>query len=371
MGSTEGLYANVQAASERCDIGETSAVTEFHQALPQYAPTPLVPLPELAKEIGIRAVYVKDESNRFGLPSFKVLGASWGCFRAIVHHLGLSLASSLPKVSAEAVTGGLSLVAATEGNHGRAVAFMARLLKIPARVHVPCSMDVSTRNLIAGEGACVVISQGDYDQAVHEAFRQAKELPGALFIQDTAFEGYTDVPAWIVQGYSTMLKEIEEQLSLLGEKADLMITPVGVGSLAHAVVQHCKSREKPVSVATVEPDSAPCLFMSLQAGKPVNVKTSSTIMDGMNCGTVSTTAWPDLHRLVDFSITVSSHESHEAVEFLSQNQIFAGPCGGASLAALRRLSTHVAASSSLSKNSVFVLLSTEGSRKYSLPYDVR
>lgn len=343
---------------------------KFHQSLPNYAPTPLVSLPELATELGVRAVFVKDESNRFGLPSFKVLGASWGCFRAVALHLGLPSTVSLEEVSTRAKGSSITLVAATEGNHGRAVAFMARLLGIDAKIFVPEHMNETTRNFIAKEGAGVVVVPGDYDQAVREASYKTHQVNGALLIQDTAFQGYEDVPAWIVEAYSTVMAEIEERLTELGLVASVMVTPVGVGSLAHAVASHCKSRKEPISVVAVETDSAPCLSSSLRAGKPVTVRTSSTIMDGMNCGTVSSTAWPDLQRLVDACITVSCYESHSAVQYFSSKSVPAGPCGGASLAALRHLAGAKEATSLLNKDSVVVLLSTEGAREYPIPLDV-
>lgn len=370
MSSRRPIYINSTAATERCEDSQAAAIKQFHQSLPNYSPTPLVPLPELAAELGVRAVFVKDESNRFGLPSFKVLGASWGCFRAVAQQLELPPTASLDEVSTGAKASAITLVAATEGNHGRAVAFMARLLGIDAQIFVPRSMDERTQGFIAGEGASVVVSTGCYDQAVEEASERADELPGALLIQDTAFEGYESVPAWIVEGYSTMMNEAEEQVAQLGLTTSVMVTPVGVGSLAHAVVRHCKSGQPPVSVVAVEPDSAPCLFKSLHAGKSITVETSSTIMDGMNCGTVSTTAWPDLQRLADACVTVSSYESHEAVQFLTSKSVRAGPCGGASLAALRRLAAEARASSLLHKDSVVVLLSTEGARQYPIPRDV-
>lgn len=361
---------NLAAASERCDPLPVTGVREFHQSLPNYAPTPILSLPEIANEIGVRAVFVKDESNRFGLPAFKALGASWGCFRAVAQRLGLSAAVSMKELSVEAKKNSLMLVAATEGNHGRAVAFMARLLGIESRIFVAQSMDEATRGFIAEEGACVTIVKGCYDMAVREAFEQTQISSGALLIQDTAFDGYEDVPAWIVEGYSTMMSETEQQISELGFSVDLMVTPVGVGSLAHAVARHCKSRETPASIVTVESDSAPCLSAGLRAGKPVTVQTSATIMDGMNCGTVSTTAWPDLQRLVDVSITVSSYESHCAVKYLASRLVHAGPCGGASLAALQRLAVSHEGSLLLGKDSVVVLLSTEGPRDYAIPRDV-
>ncbi|KAJ5665860.1 uncharacterized protein N7477_008308 [Penicillium maclennaniae] len=369
MSSRRPIYVN-PATGERCEWSPVPGLAEFHRSLPNYAPTPLMSLNELATELGIRAIYVKDESNRFGLPAFKALGASWGCFRAIARQVGLPTTASLDDVSIQAKTNSLVLFAATEGNHGRAVAFMARLMGIEARIFVPRSMDETTQGFITGEGARVFVSQGSYDMAVQEAFDQSRHIENAFLIQDTAFEGYEDIPAWIVEGYSTMMIEVEEQLSQLGLSASVVVTPVGVGSLAHAVTQHCKSRERPVSVVAVEPDSAPSLFSSLRAGKLIPVQTSDTIMDGMNCGTVSSTAWPDLQRLVDACVTVSSYESHLAVQYLTSRAVDTGPCGGASLAALRCLAADKERSTVLNEDSIVVLLATEGARKYQTPRDV-
>lgn len=370
MSSRRPIYLNPAAASERCESLPVAGVADFHRSLPKYAPTPLVALPEIADAIGVKAVFVKDESNRFGLPAFKALGASWGCFRAVALKLGLPSTVSLEELSAQAKKHSLTLIAATEGNHGRAVAFMARLLGIESQIFVPQSMDEATRGFIAAEGAHVSVVQGCYDMAVQEAFDQSRLLDGALLIQDTAFSGYEEVPAWIVEGYSTMMREAEEQVSQLSLSTSVMVTPVGVGSLAHAVARHCKSRIEPVSVVAVEPDSAPCLSASLPAGNSVTVQTSATIMDGMNCGTVSSTAWPDLHRFVDACVTVPCYESHGAVQYLSSKSIAAGPCGGASLAAIKRLAGVEEDRSLLNKDSVVVLLSTEGTRGYPTPRDV-
>ncbi|KAJ5595276.1 uncharacterized protein N7459_001484 [Penicillium hispanicum] len=366
--SRRPIYVNPAASGERYNYSQPVGVAEFHKSLPGYAPTPLVSLPDLAAELGVQAVFVKDESNRFGLPSFKVLGASWGCFRAVAQHLGFASSPgdiALEDLSARAQESSITLVAATEGNHGRAVAFMARVLGVDAQIFVPRSMDEATRARIASEGASVCVVQGDYDQAVREASDRARHAE-VILIQDTAFDGYEEVPAWIVEGYSTMMDEAEEQIALLGLSTNVMITPVGVGSLAHAVAQHCKSRNK--SVVAVEPDSAPCLTASLRAGESIPVTTSSTIMNGMNCGTVSSTAWPDLQRLVDACVTVSSYESHCAVQYLTSKSVPAGPCGGASLAALLRMSND--APSLLREDSVIILLSTEGTRQYQIPRDV-
>ncbi|EAW11764.1 putative diaminopropionate ammonia-lyase [Aspergillus clavatus NRRL 1] len=335
--SRRRIHYNPNAATERCIPTDIHGLSQFHRSLANYAPTPLVSLPELAAELGVKAVFAKDESNRFGLPSFKVLGASWGTFRAVASHLGLAPTAALDQVRHSLEEHPIKLFAATEGNHGRAVAFMAKNLGVTARIFVPRSMDEGTRNRIVSEGADVIITRGDYDQAVQDAWNVSQQTHGGLLIQDTAFEGYEEVPSWIVEGYSTMMSEIDEQLGQQDLQSTITVTPVGVGSLAHAVVRHCKSRSPPSAVVTVEPDSGPCLISSLNAGRKVAVKTSSTIMDGMNCGTVSMTAWPDLQRAVDAAITVSSYESHCAVAYLASHSVPAGPCGGASLAAVRQL----------------------------------
>ncbi|KAJ5205907.1 Peptidase M20 [Penicillium cf. griseofulvum] len=370
MSSRRSIYFNPAAANESSASPQIEGLTAFHQSFPNYAPTPLVQLPELAAELGVAAILVKDESNRFGLPSFKVLGASWGCFRVIAAQLSLPSTVSLDELSRRAKEASIVLTTASMGNHGRAVAFMARLLGIEARIFVPRSLNKWTRDLIAGEGARLVVVQGDYDQAVQKAVDETRAGQGILLIQDTAFEGYEDVPAWIVEGYSTMMHEVQNELARLGLSGSMMITPAGVGSLAHAVAKHCKSQSTPMSVVAVEPDTAACISSSLAAGKPVTVQTSSTIMDGMDCGTVSSTSWPDMQRLVDACVTVSSYESHCAVQYLTSKSVAAGPCGGASLAALRRLATSEEAMSLLNKDSVVILLSTEGAREYPVPKDV-
>ncbi|PLB33471.1 putative diaminopropionate ammonia-lyase [Aspergillus candidus] len=369
MSSRRPVYFNPAAATARCAEPQTASLKAFHQSLPRYKPTRLTSLPELAAQIGVRAVFVKDESDRFGLPAFKVLGASWGCYRAIVAHLGQSPTISLDELAERLKGTPLTLVAATDGNHGRAVAFMARLLGLGARIYVPQAMDETTRGLIAREGANIIVVRSGYDQAVQEAADAVKAMDGGLLVQDTAFAGYEEVPSWIVEGYSTMMAEVEEQLTEKGLKCSVMVSPVGVGSLAHAVAKYCKSRDSPATMVAVEPDTAACLHSSLTIGKSVSVDSSSTIMDGMNCGTVSATAWPDLQRFVDSCVTVSCQETHGAIQYLATQSVAAGPCGAASLAALRRLAA-TSETSFLGSDAVVVLLSTEGPRPYPTPLDV-
>ncbi|PYI09582.1 hypothetical protein BO78DRAFT_308107 [Aspergillus sclerotiicarbonarius CBS 121057] len=352
--------------------GAVPRVQGFHEDFPGYAASPLVPLPAIAHELGVRAVYVKQESNRFGLPSFKVLGASWAIYRAVLATLGLPEGTPLDALIARVQTSAaITLIAATEGNHGRAVARVAQQMSLQCRIYVPCTMHEYTKQMIRSEGADVVVVEGDYDRAVQTAADSAAELAQGILIQDTAFEGYEDIPAWVVEGYSTMLREADAQLHALGLLNTLVVAPVGVGSFAQAVATYYKSRETPATVVAVEPDTAPSLTHSLQQGVPTSVITSPSIMAGMNCGTVSSAAWPLLRQLVDASVTVSDWESHCAVQALAAHSVDAGPCGAASLAAIRRLKAgHPDGSAFFSPESVILLLSTEGHRPYEVPEDV-
>ena len=319
---------------------------EFHRSLPGYAPTPLIEVPALAAELGVGRVLVKDESARLGLPAFKVLGASWACRQV------------------QADTPGVRLVAATDGNHGRAVARMAAHLGVAATVLVPAVMLPETADRIAGEGATVVRIDGDYDEAVRRAAHYADEEPGRALVQDTAWDGYTQVPAWIVEGYSTLLHEVDDELAARGAAADLVAVPVGVGSLAEAVVRHYRQPEGPrPRVLAVEPTTAACVLASLHAGRPTTVQTGATAMAGLNCGTVSGAAWPVLRAGLDAAVAVPDEDALRAVDDLARLGISSGPCGAATLAGVRAASTDPQRRSALGlpADAVLVLLSTEGS----------
>lgn len=346
------------------ELAEAPIVKKFHERLPLYKPTPLVPLEELAEKFGVKSIVVKDEGNRLGLPSFKILGASWGTFRAIASRLNLPLDSSLDDLSGAAQNASIELFAATDGNHGRAVAYMAKLLHLPAEILVPTAVDGHTRELIVKEGAEVTVTQGDYDDAVRSAAEKTATSPGGILIQDTSFEGYEDIPSWIVDGYSTMMHEVDSQLEEQGLRPTIIITPVGVGSLATAVVSHAKSGGSSITTLAVEPDTAACLHTSLKAGQITPIKTPGTIMTGLDCGTVSTAAWPILHAGIDASVTVSDSSCHDAVLYLARHGLFLGPCGAAGLAALLNIVPTELGSIGLNSDSVVVILGTEGPRPY-------
>ncbi|MCE1178210.1 MAG: pyridoxal-phosphate dependent enzyme [Micrococcales bacterium] len=318
------------------------SVRAFHATLPGYAPTPLVDLPDLAAELGVGRVTVKDESARLGLSAFKVLGASWACRHVL---------DRLP---------GAHLVTATDGNHGRAVARMARHFHTGATVFVPQVMLPAAAERIADEGAGVVWVDGDYDETVRAAARYAAADASRALVQDTAWEGYEEVPGWIVDGYDTLLAEIDEEL---GGAPDLVAVPAGVGSLAQAVVAHYRrSGSGAPSVLVVEPDTAACVLESLTAGAPLSVPTEDTVMAGLNCGTVSSLAWPVLAGGCDAAVAVTDAAALTASEDLARLGVSSGACGAATLAGVRAVLADPArrAPLGLPAEAVVVLLSTEG-----------
>ncbi|GAA1115674.1 hypothetical protein GCM10009630_11460 [Kribbella jejuensis] len=300
---------------------------EFHRSMPGYAPTPLI-------EFG--NYWVKDESNRFGLPAFKILGASW----AVNQVLGPAPTFAELADTVNAVT----LVTATDGNHGRALAYLARTLGVTARIYVPAGLAESTLQTICDEGATVIDTGRSYDDAVQLA---ADSTDGDdVLIQDTAWPGYEDVPRWIVAGYDTLFSEIDDQYPGV---PDLVVVPTGVGSLLQAALEHYRGRAK---VLAVEPTTAACVGASLKAGRPVSVDTSApTIMAGLNCGTVSSIAWPVIRDHLDAAVAVTDDQARAAMELLHTHNIPAGPCGAAALAGARL--------AAIPATSV-VLISTEG-----------
>ena len=227
----------------------------FHNSLPGYSQTPLVELPELAAELGVATVFVKDESNRLGLPAFKILGASWAVNCALSHRSGFEApAKSLTELRDRCAP--VTLVTATDGNHGRAVARMAALLGLAARIYVPAGTTKETVDAITSEGADVVQTDLIYDEVVWAAATSTAGHPDDLLIQDTAWRGYEQVPGWIVEGYGTLFHEICVHL---GERAThLVAVPTGVGSLLQAALQHYRdpALDQRPAVLAIEPVTA-------------------------------------------------------------------------------------------------------------------
>lgn len=200
------IFINKSAAEAVVDSQSTTAasqVLKFHQKLPQYGKTPLHSLPRVAKELQLGNVYLKDESNRFGLPSFKILGASWAVFRAVAGRLRLDPAAFMDdnhgsefwaRLGTMARAEGLSLVSCTEGNWGRAVSRMAKYIGIPAKIYVPSFMPETTRARIRSEGAELLVVDGSYDDSVAAARAESERNELAILAMDMGWEGYTTFP---------------------------------------------------------------------------------------------------------------------------------------------------------------------------------
>jgi diaminopropionate ammonia-lyase len=347
---------------------DSAAVRSFHRSLPGYRETPLVPLPRLAEELGVRAVLVKDESSRLGLPAFKMLGASWAVFRALAERCDPEPAPDLEALrTALAGSSPVRLITATDGNHGRAVARMGALLDLPVTVVVPRGVSETAVALIGGEGCEVQVLDLSYDDAVRHAADLAAADPSGLLVQDTSWPGYEDVPQWIVDGYATLFSEAAEQAEEMGLRFDAMFVPVGVGSLAHAAVQFAATRPAPCDVVAVEPDTAACVQASLAAGELTSVDTATTVMAGLNCGTPSYLAWPDLAAGLSGCVTVTDDQAAAAMDELAAAGVDSGACGAASLAALRTLASlgEDRGGLAMGRDSVVLLLNTEGRAKKS------
>jgi diaminopropionate ammonia-lyase len=290
---------------------DARAAHNFHRSLPGYEPSPLVSLDVLADEMGVGNVWVKDESVRFGLNAFKVLGASYALASLLAEKLGLppdgATFEALDKPDMRARLEDITVCTATDGNHGRAVAWAAERLGCNAVVYLPRGSSDARFEAIAGHRADVSILDCNFDETVAQAAADAKRHDWVL-VQDTAWKGYEDVPLRIMQGYLTIVDEAMEQLR--GQIPTHVFVQAGVGSLAGAV--QAQFREmlgggRPV-VAVVEPTQAACCYASMAAGTrdPLSLEGDlPTIMAGLACGTPSAIAWNILRDHTDVFVACS------------------------------------------------------------------
>ena len=304
-------------------------------------------------------VFVKDESARMGLAAFKVLGASWA-----VHQVLSRRSEAAP----------ITLVAATDGNHGRALAWMARLLGQRAHVFVPSGVHPTAVAAIAAEGAQVTEITGSYDDAIRLAVKAASE-PEAELVQDARL---ARLRAGARLDRRRLLDPVRRGRRAArggrGGQPGIGGDPGGVGSLAQAGVTHYRSRagSDATSLLTVEPGTAACILASLVRGEPGSITTGETIMAGLNCGTPSMLAWPYLRDGLDAAVAVANADAAAAAHDLAGSGIPAGPCGGASLAGARAALTGEGAQPrraalAIGPDAAVVLLSTEGAAANPVP----
>ncbi|HEV2073566.1 MAG TPA: diaminopropionate ammonia-lyase [Thermomicrobiales bacterium] len=308
----------------------------FHRLLPGYEPTPIVELTDLAREVGIGRITAKIETTRLGLPAFKILGASWAIYRELCRRLpGLEERwESLDDLRQQITPlGELTFVAATDGNHGRAVAHMARQLGQRAHILVPAGMAPARIDAIESEGAAVEVIDGTYDDAIVAS--AALMDRSHLVISDTAWDGYQVVPRDVIAGYSTIFAEAAEQMD---DAPTQLFIQMGVGALGTAAI--LASRPWKAKVVSVEPKDAACILASIREKELTEVPgPHRSIMAGLNCGIPSPIAWPLLQTGIDLALAIPDDAARSAMRMLADAGVVAGETGAAGVAGLMSLAT--------------------------------
>lgn len=325
-------------------------IQKFHKSFPMYEPTPLACLADTAKALGLGAVYVKDESYRFGLNAFKVLGGSYAIGNYLAGRLGKTAGEmsyqDLISDETRKALGDVTFVTATDGNHGRGVAWTARQFHQKAVVYMPKGSAAERLANIQAEGAEASITDLNYDDAVRLANSQA-EKNGWVMVQDTAWEGYEDIPTWIMQGYGTMGLEAWQQLP---EKPTHIFLQAGVGSMAGAVAglfTNIYGSERPV-ITIVEPNKADCLYRTAEADDGTRhfvTGDMDTIMAGLACGEPCSIGWEVLKQCVDHFISCPDYAAAEGMRVLgnpagTDRKVVSGESGAAAFGCVAEIMTN-------------------------------
>jgi diaminopropionate ammonia-lyase len=352
------------------------AALAYHRSLPGYEPTPLISLAHKAADLGIARILIKDESRRFSLKAFKVLGASYALADAMIRRLGSMPGSlSFDFFRRPAVRRALkheTVVTATDGNHGRAVAWTAERIGCRAVVYMPAGSSQARVENIRAHGAETLVIEGNYDEAVRRAAGRAGR-EGWLLIQDSSWPGYEEIPFRIMQGYLTLMTEIEDQLR--GRRPTHVFVQCGVGSFAASVQAYLAARfgrKRPV-LTVVEPLNAACHFKSMCEGRGGPEKVGGdlrTIMAGLACGEPSILAWRILRDYADAFTAVSDDLTVNGMRALarpagSDPPVISGESGAVTLGLLAALMTEgryetIRQDLKMDKNSSVLLFSTEG-----------
>ena len=362
------------------ELSEVRKARDFHESFPQYSVTPLTKLDRMAEYLGLGEVYIKDESYRFGLNAFKVLGGSFAMARYIAKQIGKDV-SELPYevLTSEELRnefGQATFFTATDGNHGRGVAWAANRLGQKAVILMPKGSTQTRLNNILAEGAQATIEEYNYDECVRMANAMAEKTEHGVMVQDTAWDGYEEIPSWIMQGYGTMAMEADEQLHDYGCGCPTHIfIQAGVGSVAGAIQGYFANRypQNPPKVVVVEADAAACLYKGACAGDG-NIRIVDgdmvTIMAGLACGEPNTISWDILKNHVDTFIATTDWAAAKGMRMLAapikgDQPVTSGESGAAGFGTLAAIMTmdeyqplreHLG----LDENSKVLLFSTEG-----------
>ncbi len=345
---TSGIDVLPEAGFRRARAGIT--------AWPEYAPTPLCDLPALAAEFGLGLVRLKDEAGRFGLGSFKALGGAYAVARAV----GSAQAQNDAAQSSPA-PGAITVACATDGNHGRAVAWGARRAGCRCVVLIHAGVSAARAEAIAALGAEVRRVPGTYDDTVRTGARLAAEH-GWHLVSDTSWPGYTEPPRAIMQGYRVLAEEALAQWR--GAPPTHAVIQAGVGGVAAAISVHLRTRITPApALIVVEPEHAACLLDSAEAGEPAAVPGAlNTIMAGLACGEPSLLAWQELSRAATAFMAIPDAAAKAAMRRLATLGIVSGESGAAGLAGLMLAAADPAARQALGlgADARVLLVSTEG-----------
>lgn len=354
---------------------EGNKIRAFHQTFPMYRPTPLAHLPETAAFLGLEDVYVKDESYRFGLNAFKVLGGSYAIGKLLAEQLGMDISQIsydfLVSPETKKRLGDITFITATDGNHGRGVAWTAAQLGMQSVVYMPKGTAPERLRNIRALGSDASIIDGNYDDAVRLANAQAQKN-GWILVQDTAWDGYEDIPTHIMQGYCTMGLEA---ISQLPEKPTHIFLQCGVGSMAAAIAGLFASlygKDRPI-VTIVEPTKADCMYRTAQAndGKLHFVTGAmDTIMAGLACGEPCSIAWKVLRDYADHFVVCPDYAAAKGMRILGNplgrdDRVVSGESGASAFGCVAEIMTDPALSEireklGLNKQSRVLFFSTEG-----------
>ncbi|MBF7981088.1 MULTISPECIES: diaminopropionate ammonia-lyase [Rahnella] len=352
---------------------ESQKARAFHSQLAGYTPTPLHSLTALAGLLGVRNILVKDESKRFGLNAFKMLGGAYAIVRLLCEKYDVNLASTSFEKLKNSIAEKMTFATTTDGNHGRGVAWAAQQLGQNAIVYMPKGSAQERVEHIRSLGAVCEVTDMNYDDTVRLTMKNAAEK-GWVIVQDTAWEGYTQIPTWIMQGYGTMADEAIEQIEQAGSGAPTHVfLQCGVGAMAAGVLGCLLDAYGPDKLHSVlvEPELANCLFRSGVAGEPVNVGGAmATIMAGLACGEPNPLGWPLLRNCAHQFISCEDKVAALGMRVLGNPlgddpRIISGESGAVGAGVLAAILHHPQREKLMQKlkldaSSVVLLLSTEG-----------